>query len=309
MTWLLLAFVAPFLWAWVSTIDNYFVHSVYEDEFDGAIISGFFQSVPWLFVPLGLVQFQFPGVGTAWWAMGAGAFFLFSFICYFRALFMHNDSALIQILWNLSVPTVPFVAWFILSETLLPIHYAGIALAFVGVTLFVLDGGVTRDGFWKAAVPMFGAVLALSLSMVISKKAYGRSDAFWSIYLFFCLGATMLAAFLLVVVGRKKAKERAGKIIRLSGKYFWFFLLAESLSVIGTLTSQGAIRLAPAVSFIAVIEALVPVFVMTNSLILVVCFRKLRRNGMQELYQEQLAGLRTKVLAVVLIVAGIYAIS
>ncbi len=308
MTWLLLAFITPILWSWVTIIDNYFVHSVYEDEYDGAIISGIFQSFPWILVLLGVVHFQFPGVGTALWALGAGVLLLLSFLCYFKALFAYNDSVLIQILWNLSIPVVPFFAWLILSEKLLSIHYIGIALAFGGVTLFVLDGKIGKDEFWKVAGTMLGAVVALSLSMVFSKEAYESGAGFWDIYLLFCAGATLLAVSWLVVDSLEKKRHRIGKIFRLSKKYFGFFFLAESLSVIGTLTSQGAINLSPSVSFVAVIEALVPVFAMISSFVLVLIFGKIGKDNLQSLYREQFSNLPTKVLALVLIAGGIYII-
>lgn len=65
MSWLLLAFVAPLLWAAVALIDTYFVHGVYAEPLDGAGISGLFQSSPWLLVPLGLIEFRAPGLLSA----------------------------------------------------------------------------------------------------------------------------------------------------------------------------------------------------------------------------------------------------
>ena len=80
-TWFLVALIAPFLWAIVAIIDTYFVDGVYEDEYDGTIISGGFQSLPWLLVLFGVVDFTFPGFELASLALLAGGFFFFSFFC------------------------------------------------------------------------------------------------------------------------------------------------------------------------------------------------------------------------------------
>ncbi len=310
MGWFLLAFVAPVLWAWVAVIDTYFVHGVYEDALDGAVISGIFQSVPWMLVPLGVVGFTFPGSATAFLALASGGLFLLSFFYYFRALFVVNDSALMQVLWNLSVPMVPFIAWLLIGERLSPNHYAGVAVAFLGVALFGLDAKTKSKQAFQIALTMAAAVTLFSLSMVVGKKAYLLTgDDFWSVFLLFSSGASLMAVLLLAFQGRKSIFGKAHRILGLSRRFFFLFVIAEGLSVVATITSQRAISLAPAVSYIAVIESLVPVFVMFTSLFLVGIFRLAGRRGLESAYREQFANLRTKILAIGMIAGGIYAIA
>lgn len=306
--WLLIAFIAPFLWALVNIIDVYFVESVYEDEYDGAMISGMFQIVPWFLVPLGVIPFTFPGMEAGLLAFLGGSAFLLSFFFYFRALFSRNDVAMIQVLWNLSVPLVPFLAWLLLGERLDAVHYAGIALAFLGAVLLSLDSNIRSNGFVATARIMALAVFFLSLSMVIEERAYTLAGDFWSVFLLFSAGATV-SGISLSLLDAKGSLERIRHISGLSRKYFLVFLSAETLALFGTLTSQRAIDLSPSVSFVAVIESLVPAFVIAVSFFLSIVLLAKNQELARKLYADQLVGLRMKVVALVIIVYGIYLIS
>lgn len=307
-TWFLLAFIAPFLWALVTVIDVYFVDGVYQDEYDGAIIAGVFQSLVWLLALFGIVGFSFPDPVVSMWALGSGALWIIYTFFYFRTLFAYNDSVLMQVLGNMSVLVVPFFAWLLLGERLEPIHYIGIGIAFAGVTLFSFDRTTAKGKFSDVAPPMLLAVVALSLCMVFGKRAYDLSDDFWSLFLLYCAGSA--AVSVAILLSRASGmRKRATRIIRMSRKYFLVFALAESLAVIGTLTSQRSISLAPAVSFVAVIESLVPVFAMVLSSVFAYFLIKNGRSELGQVYQDQLLGLRTKSFAIVLLAVGIYLVS
>ncbi len=309
-SWLLIAFIAPFLWALVAVIDTYFVHGVYSDEYDGTVVSGLFQVFPWILVLMGVIQFTFPGNEIAFLALFAGGFFITSFFCYFWALFVSNDTALMQTIWSLSIPTVPFFSWIVLGEILLPMHYVGIGIALFGVFLFHFDAKVKRIGFFKIVFPMFAAVVFLSLSMVIGKKAYEFSDQpdFWSIYLLFSVGA-VITSFLILIIGRgRQSLVKLKHIASMSKRYFVPFFLSESLSLVATVTSQKAINLAPSVSFVIVIESLVPVFVMIMSILLARIFLSLKRSEYRRLYEEQMMGVKMKLGATAMIALAIYLI-
>lgn len=307
MNWLIWSLIAPFLWAVVTIIDTHFVDGVYEDEYDGTVVSGVFQSLPWLLVPFGIVQFTFPEIGVAGLAFLAGGMFILSFFCYFKALFVSNDGALMQILWGVSVLVVPFFAWMFIGEVLQNIHYVGIVIAFVGICLFNFDGKIKQVGFLRILLPMIGAIVFLSLSMVITKKVQQPDADFWSIFLVFSVGSTFFSLVILAI-GKKNPLNRAQKIAKLSGKYFPIFVIAESLSIVATMTSQRAISLAPAVSFVAVIESLVPVFVMIISLAIVFIFHDTKRFDASP-YRKLVSGAWIKVLALAFIAIGIYTVA
>src|SRR4030043_386404 len=93
--WLLIAFIAPFLWALVNLIDVYFAKEGYRDAYDGAIVSGFFQVIPWLLVPF--IGLSIPGINIIMLAILAGLFFCASMFFYFKAIFTTGDVSLLQI--------------------------------------------------------------------------------------------------------------------------------------------------------------------------------------------------------------------
>lgn len=306
--WLLIAFVAPFLWALVNIIDVYFVESVYEDEYDGAMISGIFQIAPWLLVPFGMISFTLPATEAGLLAFFGGSLFLFSFFFYFRALFSKNDVALIQVLWSLSVPLVPFLAWLFIGERLALLQYMGIVIAFIGAICLSLDPKIRSNGFAATARIMVLAIFLLSLSMVIEARAYTLAGDFWSIFLLFSLGAAITGTGL-SFFDKKGYTDRLQHIAGLSRKYFLVFFLAETLALLGTLTSQRAIDLSPAVSFVAVIESLVPAFVLGISFLLSVMLFEKNRKLARRLYRDQLVGIRMKMVSIAIIAFGIYLIA
>ncbi len=308
INWFLLAFVAPFLWAIAAVADTYFVHRVYDDEYDGAIISGVFQLAPWLFVLVGVISFVPLGAVQTALAMLAGALFLLSIFWYFKALFVFNDVSLMEILWNLSVPLVPFIAWLFIGEILMPIHYVGIGLAFCGVVVFLVNGKIMNKEISRVFLYVLMGIALFSSSMVISKEVYENTTNFWSVFLLFSSGATV-AVGLLFFIDKKKIRERTEKITKLSGKYFFIFLLAEGIAVLGMLTSHRAIDLSPSVSFVATIESLVPVFIIMISFALVVFFKIAGNNDIEQTYRKQFSGPYRKIFALTIMAIGIYMIS
>lgn len=308
MDWLLIALIAPVLWAFVSVIDNFFVESVYKDELDGIVISALFQLAPWLLVPLGILQFS-SFESTSVWAIGSGFFFLASLFQYFRSLFLVNDSALMQILWSLSVPLVPFFAFFFVNETLSLSHYLGIAVAFVGVLIFNFDiepGAGKR--LRRVAIPMAWAVVCMALSMVFGKKAFIVSSNIETNFLLFCLGGVFIL-LLVPLFDRMTLVKRFIQTKDLMRGHFFVFSLAEGLSVMATFSSQWAIKLAPAISFVALIESLTPVFVVLVSIGVILFIRFFGNYALEKIYREQIVHMRVKILATVIIATGVFLIS
>lgn len=303
-----MALIAPFLWALVSVIDNFFVDSVYKDEFDGIVISTLFQLLPWLLVPFGVLHFPSFQSSSAW-AIASGFFFLASLFQYFRSLFLVNDSALMQILWSLSVPLVPFFAFIAINEVLSWAHYAGIALAFTGVLFFNLDiqHGASRQ-LRRVAVPMTYAVLFMALSMVLGKKAFLYSADVQENFLLFCLGGVFILVFA-PLFDHVSVIERVNQTWHLLKKHYIVFSVAEGLSVAATFSSQWAIKLAPAISFVSVIESLTPVFVVFVSLILIGFMRFVGNRGLERIYREQIMHMPLKIFATCIIAVGVFLIS
>lgn len=307
--WLFVAFLAPFFWALVNIIDVYFVSSVYEDEWDGIFINSIFQALPWLLPILGIVSFNYPGVTTSGIAFLAGSCLVLSYFFYFRTLFISNDVVVVQALWNLSVPLVPFLAWFLVDEKLTFVHYAGIFLAFIGTMLFSFHKETKEKQFARVFKVMIGAIVFFSLSMVLQTEVYQSiENDFWTGFLLFSAGAAV-TGILLIFIDSKPLKNRTVHIFQMSRSFFLIFVLAETLNLLGVLASQRAIDLSPAVSFVAVIGSLTPVFVLLLSLLLIPVFLVLSKDQARKIYQDQLVAFKTKILACCIIAVGIYLIS
>jgi hypothetical protein len=87
------------------------------------------------------------------------------------------------------------------------------------------------------------------------------------------------------------------------------FILAESLGVLGIFVSQRAIDLSPSVSFVMVIESLLPIFVLFLSGILVIFFWFLGKKEALSIYVDQFTSVWFKLMAILIIVTGVYLIT
>jgi len=89
------------------------------------------------------------------------------------------------------------------------------------------------------------------------------------------------------------------------------FILGEGITFLGNLSSQRALSVAPSVSYVATIEAFVPVFVLIFSLLIVVIAKifNTKFSVIKKIYQDQLQGVSLKIVAIIIMAIGIYIIS
>ncbi len=319
--WLLIAFLAPMFWALVNIIDVYFVDDIYKNEIEGTIIFGLFQVIPSIFlfffvkkdILTSLVGFQSGGFvinDALLLAVLGGFLFTSAFYFYFKALFNQNDVALLQVLWNLSVVVIPIMTFLFFRDTLPIYAYAGMAITLIGATLISSSKKLKTKFSSKYLSIMAGAVLLLSLSMVIEERVYSNLSAmgfgnqgFLTGFLFFSIGSFLGGIFFIFL-----GKNNPTKLIK---KYYKIFLIAEGLTFLGTMASQRAIDISPSVSYVATVETFVPVFVLFFSAIMIVIAKYIinKKELIKRIYNEQLDGVGIKVLATVIMAIGIYIIS
>lgn len=218
-----------------------------------------------------------------------------------------GDGAMAQIAWNLSTLLVPLFAWGISGESLESIHYLGILFAFFGGTILALDKEILNRNFSRIVWNMAPAVVGLSLSMTFQKRAFDESPDFFQGFLTYSMG--IVVGGIIVLFFHPKAKDVVFRVARLSRRYWRTFLLGESLSVLALGCSSFAIKIAPAVSFVAVIESLVPAFVMVLSMIFARIYFLTKHADYQKICEEQIAGFKGKIGAIVMIAVGIYFIT
>lgn len=302
--WLLVAVMAPALWALVNIVDAYFVKEVYKDEHDGIIISGLFNAIPWLVVPF--VKVVFPSWEMSLVAIFGGYLYMLSMYFYFKAMFATGDAALIQVIWNLASLVVPILAFGIIGEKLSSLQYLGIIVTFIGAMALSLEKN-SKENLFKILFPMFGAVMLVSISMVAEKVVYTRTE-FLGGFLMFSLGSFLTGGTFLIV---RTIQGKTGHLFKLNKNNALSFAGAELLALAGVICSQRAIDISPAVSFVAVIESLMPAFVIAQSLIIFVIFKafSLNREDMaRDIYNNQTKGWGVKLVAVSIMAIGIYLI-
>ncbi len=302
-TWFLVALIAPILWALVVLLDVYFTQEAYTEAVEGTIISGLFQGIVLFAIPF--VDYTWPSSG--WWFFVSGIFFLFSCHWYLRSLIVGGDGAMSQIVWNFSILLVPLFAWVISGEQLRMINYIGIALVFVGIIFFAWDKSVPNLLHRKIVMNMVPAIAAVSLSLALQKEGFNEAPDFLPGFLTFSLG--VVAAGFGAYALHPHRKNTARRIVHLCGRYWHSFLLGESLSVVAVFSSSFAISLSPSISFIVVIESLIPVFVMIFSFFLSYLFLVLKKPELRALYEEQIVHVGRKAGAIVMVISGIYLIA
>jgi drug/metabolite transporter (DMT)-like permease len=319
---MIISFMAPMSWALVNIIDVYFVDGVYKDELDGTIISGLFQILPWFFlvfllnVDFGRIIDRGPagnifGINSILWiSFVGGVLYTSAFYFYFKALFNHNDVSLLQILWNLTVIAVPVLSFILLKESLPIYKYIGMGVTFAGATMLSFNPEIRKKLSRRYIFIMLGAVLFLSVSMILQERAFSLldelfgNDGFWFGFLFFGIGAFITGVLFSIYSNRNP--------LPLIRKYYKIFIIGEGIYFLGNLFSQRAIDLAPSVSYVAVIETFVPVFVLAFSLIIIFIFYhlfKVKSGVIKRIYSEQASGIWIKIFATVVMAVGVYIIS
>ena len=299
-------------WALVNIIDVYFVNGVYENELDGTMIAGLFQIIPWAILFF-VVDLKLPSVSDfkiLWLSFVGGILYTSSFYFYFKALFNRNDVSLLQILWNLTIIAVPVLSFFIFGEVLPAYKYLGMAIVLGGATILSFNPKIREKISGRYVGIMMGAVLFLSVSMIMEGKAYDLlyeaygAQGFWLGFLCFSLGAFTTGLAFAVFARRSP--------LSLIRKYYKVFLLGEGIYFLGNLSSQKALDVAPSASYVAVVETFVPVFILIYSLlILLIFYRIFKRESevIKRIYTEQISGVWTKVFATVIMALGVYIIS
>jgi drug/metabolite transporter (DMT)-like permease len=302
-TWLLVAFVAPTLWAFVVLLDIYFTQKAYTEAVEGTVISGLYQGIVLLAIPF--VGYAWPSSG--WLFFFSGLCFIFSCHWYLRSLVIGGDGPIAQIIFNLSIVLVPLFAWVFSNEHLQVAQYFGIALAFLGGFVLAWDKNLLHQNLRRIGLNMLPAVVALALSMTLQKEGFNEAPQFLPGFLTFSIGVA--SGGLIALLMNPRRWEVGQRIVALCRQYWHSFLLGETLSVIAIFSSSFAISLAPSVSFVIVIESLVPVLVMIFSILLSRSFFALKSSEYRAMYEEQMNGILGKIGATAIIACGIYLIA
>lgn len=298
--WIVMGLAAAAAWALSSVIDVCFVgDGVYRGPEDGPVVAGLFCLVPLITTTPAAVAAA-AGPEIAGIAMLAGLAYLLHIYIYFRALFGLNDAANAEIFNTLSVLIVPVLAWALLGERLAGSCYLAIMLAAAGV-LALVSLQAARMG--KRVVLLLAAsVSCVSVSMVLQAWVLQQTDYGVAVWWFSLAG--VIGAVLLIGTGMPRWR-RVGRLWR---RFGLLFAIAQALEIGGVLASQRATDVGPSVSLVALLECMLPVFVMGFSLALAAIARPWRRRRMVAIraaLSRQTAAAPAKLASLILILCAV----
>ncbi len=263
--WLIMALLTPALWAVGALVDSCLIGArIYRKAIDGAIVSCLFCMLPVVAIIVtqpSVVMAVGTGQELPTPAVAAGVAYAAHLYFYFRILRRLNDVSGAETFIALSVVIVPVFAWLLLGEVLPSHFYLAFFIAAVGVLLQCLPA-LKKAGV-VLFVDMVACVLCVSLSMVLQAYAL-KAQGFVAPTLAFNLACFTVAA--VVVVCNRRIRRRIKKLFR---RHANLLLITEALGIAALLSSHRATQQGPSVSIVALIECLLPVFIIAISFVLI----------------------------------------
>ncbi|MEK7059802.1 MAG: DMT family transporter [Patescibacteria group bacterium] len=261
MSWFVLALIAPLVWAVVNLIDDHLLRSVYRSATIGAVLSGVIGFLPALYIYI-FHQPQVAEPKLILSAVAAGMLTVLFYYFYFRTLQTDDPSVAIA-LNNLAPAIVPFLAFFLLSERLQPLQYAGIGIIVIASSLIgALD--IKKLKFAKSVWYALCGAICYAMVSILAKYAY-EGASFGDIYFWIAVGFGVggIIAFILL-----KEKNQLRQLISSKDKKLVTLLLGvELLNMAGELIQGAAINGGP-VSIVRGLEGIQPLYVLTIGIVL-----------------------------------------
>jgi len=252
-----MALAAAAAWALSSVVDVCFVsNGVYKKASEGVMISGLFCVIP---ATGSAVAINLSEVDLLTICMGmlSGIAYLLHVYFYFRALFKLNDAVNAEVFNSLSVVVVPVLAILILGERLAWSSY--LAIAITAVAILVLVGFQTSRLSWSALASLTASVLSISTMMVSQAWVLERVDYAAAVWIY------SSTAFVISVIMCGSHKRNRLRIRQMFRQFAPVFVAVEMLEILAVLSSQRATDKGPSVSFVALLECALPIFIMLFS--------------------------------------------
>jgi len=290
--WILLTLSAAFIFAVVNTIDKHVV-SKYKME---PII--FVTVISCLGLIIGLALLLFVKIPLNWLILLAllnGAFYPTVNLLYFKALRLEEVSRVVP--WfSLYIALTVIGAAIFLGETLSLKQYLGIAILLSGIFMLTIKKGFkVKAGRWMIFMFCAGLIIAAQslLEKYLLNKNFGTLPLFTIIQLGAFLGFLPYGFFNWAKI--KTAIFTRSPVLKI-------ITFNQTLTISGTLTLIAAISLG-LVSLVSVLESLQYLFLLVLTLLISLFYPKILK--------EELATsiVSLKVIAVLLVIAGIYLIS
>ena len=292
--WLAYALLAPFLFS-ISNIFDKFLRDKHLGTFTLSVLVGL--SSLWVLVLLAFVKFPAsPTVVIA--SLIAGALSFSTSFPFFQALSIEEASRVVP-LWALQAPMVLVLAFVFLKERLVVNDYIGFFLVVTGAFLVLTKKLTEVLTPSKAFFLMLLASSLASISIVVSKWLYSEAS-FWSVQVLMGLGAGSAALLTLLIFSSKrkglfKEISTLHKTAALLGLRVLIFIPAGLLFSLAIMTGSSSLSTA---------------LVQLSSLCVFIIATVLSR-FLPHILEEKIdrKTLLTKAIAILMIIAGIFAIN
>jgi drug/metabolite transporter (DMT)-like permease len=261
MTWFVLALVAAFLFTVTYIIDDNLVTHIYPGATFATIVSGMFNLLPiaaCLIYPAQLGALSSLYIGLA---IAAGILTQLAIWFYFRA-FAHDTPSVVAIVDIITPAFVPFLAYWLVAETLSFAQYGGLAIIILA-SLGITAPSLRRIGRSPALGLIMLSALLAAPGLALQKLVYTQIDV-WTGFVLFSAGvfATSFALMTLTRHGRAfygQFRARAG------WRWISAVLVSETFALIAFFIQHIAFSIGP-VSLVTVIMGTTPIFVLLISI-------------------------------------------
>ena len=305
--WLIYAFAFLFFWGLVNVLDSYFIESeIYDNVWDGIIVSSLFKVFGILIIG-GIFFSQLFQISllAAVLSMLVGAFMSLAYLFAFLAILHHNDTPLLQVVWNLSSPLVVVLALIFLGEVFSLKTYAGMLIVFLGSFVIYFQKGSFGGKLKKFVLFSIPMVVLYSVSEVFLKYVEeGLGASFGQSFTFLCLGQVVFGT--IILLSRRNAKH----VFQLVKKNFSLFFFGEVIELLGLFFMVLAVIKSPAVSLVAVAESFMPVAIILLTFGMIPVLKIFKRGKLiKKIYDEKMiTGLPVKIIATLMMAIGAYLI-
>ena len=306
----IVVWIPPLLWAVVLLMDVFQTNHIFQDRWDGPIISSLFLIFPglafFIFFP-----FEFPSLEKGVVMVVSGIFSAMAVFYYFSALKHRDDVVIADSLNSIAIVLVPLINYLVFGIDYNFYGVLAIMLAFASALLFAIEPPLARANlinlissnpdFWKAFVAMMISVMFLTLSIVMADHAYSFVPFATGIALF-SLGNVVVGIILWIfcpnmietVKHTRSSFSRTG-ILALARDNWRIFLIAELTAMLAIVFFQRAVDLGDA-AIAVIIESTTPFVVMLLSLI-VLSIRIFAKSLLLEIGKKQLYNPIIKLIA------------
>ena len=316
----IIVWLSPFIWSLVLLLDVYQTNEVFQDRWDGSIISSLFMIIPIIVLPI-TSDLAIQTSKSAFFAISSGALISMASFYYFSALKHKDDAVFAESINTIAILLVPLFSFVLFGAKYDYFGVIAICLAFLNGLIFAVEpslfnGAEKKDFFhnkahWRAFKAMLISTFFLALSVVLADRAYEDFDYSTCLFLI-SLGCVSTGIIMWVlspsIVEKSDNVKRIG-IISLIKCNWKIFTISEIMAVMATVSFQRALELGNA-TLTFIVDSTVPIIVMVLS-VLIVSFGSLKGTIAHSIATRQLHNPFIKVIACIgmllsLILAGTY---